>query len=72
MNKKFILNADDFGMSNAFNRAVFDGFNNGILTSASICANGDAFDEAVGVIIPGCKDLSVGVHLNIIEGNINV
>ena len=68
MNKKFILNADDFGMSHAYNKAVFDGYNFGILKSASLCANGDAFEEAVNDTIPKCPNLSVGVHLNIIEG----
>lgn len=67
-NKKFILNADDFGMSNAFNRAVLDGYNHGFLTSASICANGESFDAAVNEILPECPDLGIGVHLNIIEG----
>lgn len=67
-NKKFILNADDFGMSNAFNKAVLDGYNHGFLTSASICANGKAFEPAVNEIIPECPNLSIGVHLNIIEG----
>lgn len=67
-NKKFILNADDFGMSKAFNTAVLDGYNNGFLTSASICANGKAFDPAVNEIIPECPNLGIGVHLNIIEG----
>ncbi len=68
MSKKFILNADDFGMSNAFNKAVLEGYNFGLLKSASLCANGNAFDEAVNDIIPQCKNISVGVHLNIIEG----
>lgn len=67
-NKKFILNADDFGMSNAFNKAVLDGYNSGFLTSASICANAQAFDAAVNEIIPECPNLGIGVHLNIIEG----
>lgn len=66
--KKFILNADDFGMSKAFNRAVLDGYNNGFLTSASICANGKAFNAAVNEILPECPNLGIGVHLNIIEG----
>lgn len=66
-NKKFILNADDFGMSKAFNKAVLEGYNNGFLTSASLCANGEAFDAAVNDIIPECSNLGVGVHLNIIE-----
>jgi len=67
-NKKFILNADDFGMSIAYNRAVLDGYNSGFLTSASLCANGKAFNAAVNEIIPECPNLGVGVHLNIIEG----
>lgn len=68
MSKKFILNADDFGMSQAFNRAVMKGYQHGILTSASICANGEAFENAVTEIVPQCPNLSIGVHLNIIEG----
>ena len=66
--KKFILNADDFGMSDYYNQAVLAGYNFGVLKSASLCANGDAFEDAVNNIIPKCHNLSVGVHLNIIEG----
>ena len=68
MNKKFILNADDFGLSTAFNRAVLEGYNAGLLCSASLCANGDAFEDAVNDVIPSCSNLSVGVHLNMMEG----
>jgi predicted glycoside hydrolase/deacetylase ChbG (UPF0249 family) len=68
-NKKFILNADDFGMSNAYNRAVLEGYQEGLLKSASLVANGLAFDEAIDAIIPKCPDLGIGIHLNIIEGN---
>lgn len=67
-NKKFILNADDFGMSKPHNKAVLDGYHSGFLTSASICANGNVFDAAVNEIIPECPNLGIGVHLNIIEG----
>ena len=66
--KKFILNADDFGMSKSFNRAVLDGYHNGFLTSASLCANGKAFNVGADEIIPECPNLGIGVHLNIIEG----
>lgn len=68
MSGKFILNADDFGMSNEFNNAVLEGYRAGVLKSASLCANGIAYDEAVNKIIPCCDNLSVGIHLNIIEG----
>ncbi len=68
MSKRFILNADDFGMSVAYNDAVLEGYAKGILKSASICANGEYFDDAVKRVIPNAENLSVGVHLNIIEG----
>lgn len=68
MGKKFILNADDFGMSKEHNRAVLEGHNNGFLSSASICANGEAFSAAINDILPECPNLGLGVHLNIIEG----
>lgn len=66
--KRFVLNADDFGMSEAFNRAILEGYAGGILKSASLVANGEAFDEAVNQVIPACPELGVGIHLNIIEG----
>ena len=68
MSKYFILNADDFGMNKDYNKAVLEGYNNGFLGSASLCANGEAFMPAVNYIMPECPNLSVGVHLNIIEG----
>lgn len=66
--KKFILNADDFGMSEAYNRVVLEGYEFGILKSTSLTANGDSFEEACTKVIPACPDLGVGIHLNIIEG----
>jgi len=66
--KKFVLNADDFGMNKAFNRAVLEGYDVGILKSTSLAANGEAFEDACNNVIPVCPDLGVGIHLNIIEG----
>ena len=66
--KKFILNADDFGMTKDYNRAVMYAYSRGFLKSASLCANGEAFDNAVNEVLPECPRLGVGVHLNIIEG----
>lgn len=67
-NKKFILNADDFGMSKDINKAVFESYQTGILKSVSIAANGAAFKDALENILPKCPELGVGIHLNIIEG----
>lgn len=67
INKKFILNADDFGLTRYHNQAVLEGYNNGFLTSASLCANGDAYDNAVHDILPDCPNLGIAAHLNIME-----
>lgn len=66
--KNFILNADDFGLSQAHNQAVLEGYINGFLTSASLCANGEAYENAIHDILPDCPDLGLAVHLNIMEG----
>ena len=68
MGKKFIFNADDFGMSEEHNKAVLNGYKDGFLSSASLCANGISFSAAINDIIPECPNLGIGVHLNIIEG----
>jgi hypothetical protein len=66
-NKHFILNADDFGLSTGANQAILQGCIFDLLKSASICTNGDFFNDAVK-IIPQCKNLGLGIHLNVIEG----
>ncbi|MBP3925313.1 ChbG/HpnK family deacetylase [bacterium] len=66
--KKFILNADDFGLSEYHNRAVLYGYESGILKSASLMVNTSSFSEAVSSVIPNCPDLNIGIHLNIMEG----
>ncbi|GHS84690.1 hypothetical protein FACS1894103_5550 [Campylobacterota bacterium] len=68
MKKFVVVNADDLGMSNTRNQAILDGYNNGFLTSTSVCANGDEFESAVKDIVPICPNLGIGIHLNIIEG----
>lgn len=67
-NKSFILNADDFGLSSYHNQAVLEGYMNGFLTGASLMANTKGYDNAVHDILPDCQNLSIAVHLNIIEG----
>jgi predicted glycoside hydrolase/deacetylase ChbG (UPF0249 family) len=62
--KKFILNADNFGMTSDYNRAVLNGYNNGFLKSASIVANGEAFDTAINEILPECQHLRLRTGKN--------
>jgi hopanoid biosynthesis associated protein HpnK len=67
MDKRIIINADDFGISSGVNKAVAQAHTNGVLTSATIMANMPAAEEAVKIAkqMPG---LGVGVHLNLFEG----
>jgi chitin disaccharide deacetylase len=57
-----IVNAHDFGRSEAVNAGIARAFCDGILTSASIVATGAAFESAVNIAreLPG---LGVGIHL---------
>ncbi len=62
-----IVNADDLGWTEGVNRGVAEAHRNGIVTSASLLANGAAYASGVKVArtTPG---LSVGVHLNLNDG----
>ena len=42
--KQLIINGDDLGVCEATNLAIAEAFTNGILTSASLMANGPAFE----------------------------
>ncbi len=62
-----IVNADDFGLTEGINRGIVDGFNNGIITSASLIATMPAFQHAVGLAMEN-PDLDIGVHLSLTVG----
>jgi predicted glycoside hydrolase/deacetylase ChbG (UPF0249 family) len=63
---RIILHADDLGISPQINDAIFALMDEEKITSASIVANGPAFEDAARRVqrFPHC---SVGVHLNITE-----
>lgn len=65
--KNLIVNADDLGWTDGVNRGIIEAFQNGIVTSASLLANGAAFAGGVEAArsAPG---LGVGVHLNLSDG----
>lgn len=65
MGAKIIINADDLGFSPGVNMAILDAHNQGYLTHASLMANTEYFEQAVSEIIPRCKNLRVGVHINL-------
>jgi hopanoid biosynthesis associated protein HpnK len=67
MERRLIINADDFGLCEGVNRGIEQAHRQGVLTSATIMANMPAADEAVK-IAKKLPKLGVGVHLNLTEG----
>lgn len=65
--KRLILNADDFGMTLGVNEGIIRAHREGILTSATLMANGEAFDDAVERARAN-KELGVGCHLVLVGG----
>jgi len=65
--KRLIVNADDFGFTPGVNRGIIAAHRQGILTAATLMANGDAFDDAVR-LAREAPTLDVGCHLVLISG----
>ncbi|TCL68468.1 hopanoid biosynthesis associated protein HpnK [Hydrogenispora ethanolica] len=63
--KRLIVNADDFGLHESINRAIFRAHREGCVTSATLVAGGAAFDQAVN-LARQCPGLGVGVHLTLV------
>jgi hopanoid biosynthesis associated protein HpnK len=65
--RRLIVNADDFGRSASINTAVVRAHTEGVLTSASVMVNGDAFAESVSLAREH-PTLGVGLHLTLVCG----
>lgn len=63
---KVIVNADDLGISIAVNDRTFDLMERGLVTSATVIANGPAVDDTARHIRRHAS-ASFGVHLNLTE-----
>jgi chitin disaccharide deacetylase len=66
--KALIINADDFGYTRGVNEGIIRAHRDGILTSATLMANGTAFDDAVERAKAN-PTLGVGCHLVLTGGN---
>jgi hopanoid biosynthesis associated protein HpnK len=64
--KRFIVNADDLGLAECINTGIIKAFTDGIVTSASLMANGSAFEHAVA-LIKAYPSLAIGVHIVLVE-----
>lgn len=66
---KLILNVDDLGLHPAITRAALEGIKRGVVTSASVLANGPDIDYIAELAASGSfRDVSLGAHLNILRG----
>jgi predicted glycoside hydrolase/deacetylase ChbG (UPF0249 family) len=67
MPARLILNADDFGLTPGINRAIAELHAAGALTSATLMANGPAFDDAIH-IAHAQPSLGIGCHIVLTDG----
>jgi chitin disaccharide deacetylase len=65
--RNLIVNADDLGWTEGVNRGIAEAHRDGIVTSASLLANGAAFASGVEMART-TPALGVGVHLNLSDG----
>jgi chitin disaccharide deacetylase len=68
MDKRLIINADDFGLCGSVNKGIAEAHSTGVLTSATIMTNMPAAEQAVE-IAHKLSNLGVGVHLNLTNGS---
>lgn len=65
--RRLIINADDFGLTAGVNRAIVEAHERGVVSSATLMANGHAFDEAAK--LAGSRPrLGVGCHIVLVDG----
>jgi predicted glycoside hydrolase/deacetylase ChbG (UPF0249 family) len=62
-----VVNADDFGFTRDVNSGIVEAHRNGILTAATLMANGEAFDDAVRLALE-TPSLDIGAHLVLAGG----
>ena len=65
--RRLIINADDFGLTSGVNRAIVEAHQRGVVTSATLMANGRAFEEAAE-LARTVPLLSVGCHVVLVDG----
>src|SRR5688572_18117623 len=64
--RRLVVNADDFGRSQAINAGAIDAHVHGIVTSASLMVRHPAAPEAVAAA-RGHPELGLGLHLDLTE-----
>jgi predicted glycoside hydrolase/deacetylase ChbG (UPF0249 family) len=65
--RNLIVNADDLGWTDGVNRGIVEAHRKGLVTSATLLANGRAYDSALEAARQN-PQLGIGVHLNLGDG----
>jgi chitin disaccharide deacetylase len=65
--RRLIINADDFGLTAGVNRAIVEAHEHGVVTSATVMANGKAFEDAVA-LAQSSPRLGLGCHIGLVDG----
>jgi hopanoid biosynthesis associated protein HpnK len=65
--RRLIVNADDFGLTSGVNRAIVEGNQSGIVTSATLMANAKATESAID-LAKAQPSLKTGCHVVLIDG----
>ena len=65
--RRLIVNADDFGLTAGVNRGILESHTAGVVSSATLMANGPAFDDAVKAA-RSAPSLSIGCHVVLVDG----
>ena len=69
--RRLIINADDFGLTAGVNRAIAEACQRGLVTSTTLMANAQAFDDAVALassLAGTLPSFSVGCHIVLLDG----
>jgi hopanoid biosynthesis associated protein HpnK len=66
--RRLIVNADDFGLTRGVNRAIIESHRGGIVTSSTLMAHGQAFEDAI-VHAKSASRLSIGCHVVLVDGS---
>ena len=68
MSNKFIINADDYGLTESCTKAIADAFKRGLISSTTACANGAYIAEGLTLAKENGFADKIGIHINLTEG----
>ena len=68
VNAQIVVNADDFGRSKIYNKAILKSFVLETISTTTLMCNMEGFEEAVQMIYENKLMDRIGIHLNVTDG----